>query len=72
MNILVFKTDLETDLKVRNAASILDEHQGVERWNVDLDDIDNVLRIEAASALCESEVEAFMRENGVRCQALPD
>lgn len=72
MNILVFKTDIENDNKILYAASILDQHHSIHRWNVDRDDIDNVLRIEATESLSEEEVEELLLLNGLECKALED
>ena len=49
MEILVFKTDIRNRKKMNEIAPHLESIQGIIKWNVDLKDIDNVLRIECNS-----------------------
>jgi hypothetical protein len=43
--ILVFKTNISAE-DIKDVAAILSEEKNIRRWNIDLQDIDNVLRIE--------------------------
>ena len=45
MQILVFKTNLKDLNRIRDVESSLDIHPYIQRWNVDLNDQDNILRI---------------------------
>ena len=56
MNVLVFKTDLQTRKRVNAIGSLFDEHPGIQIWSVDVEDVDNVLRIEAEDNLLESDI----------------
>jgi hypothetical protein len=44
-NILIFKTNIRTLLDKENVGRILDSLAFIEEWNVDLEDVDCVLRI---------------------------
>ena len=45
MQVLVFKTNLKDLNRIRDVESALDIHPYIIRWNVDLNDQDNILRI---------------------------
>ena len=47
--VLVFKTDIRTPYDVFCMKGALDAHREIQQWNVDLDDVDCVLRIVSAS-----------------------
>ncbi|RYZ91690.1 MAG: hypothetical protein EOP47_31100 [Sphingobacteriaceae bacterium] len=44
-HILVFKTSIKTEADRRNLCDVLDTHQHITEWNIDLDDCDKVLRV---------------------------
>ena len=71
MNVLVFKTDIQSD-EVNDLKSILDIHPSVKVWSVDTQDIDKVLRVEAANGLSEMEVINLVRPQGFHCEVLRD
>lgn len=71
-NILVLRTDLKTRKKVKALAPMLNHHPNVLSWSVDIEDIDNVLRIEATGALDEASVIRLLQSYGYYCAALPD
>ncbi len=71
MNVLVFKTDIQSD-EVNDLKSILDIHPSVKVWSVDTQDIDKVLRVEAANGLSEMEVINLVRPQGFYCEVLRD
>ena len=47
MNILIFKTNIRFKKDVQQVASVLNRLPSITAWNVDREDIDKVLRIEA-------------------------
>ena len=69
MDILVFKTNLEDKKHVNKARSYLKTLQGILKWNVDLHDIDKVLRIESEH-LSPHSVELALTEAGYFCKEL--
>lgn len=70
MELLIFRTDIKSVDKVRHIQSILDDYPGVISWSVDLEDIDNVLRIEATDELSETEVMVLGRQQGYDIRVL--
>ena len=69
MQIIVFKTNL-TDVKhISNISSSLNIHPNIAKWNVDLNDCDNVLRIET-NKLSPKEIESMLIHAGYFCEEL--
>ncbi|WP_153797776.1 hypothetical protein [Foetidibacter luteolus] len=69
MEILVFKTNVEDRKHVRKLFRILRAIQGILKWNVDLEDNDKVLRVEAVS-LSPHAIENVMQRAGYYCKEL--
>ena len=69
MEVLIFKTNLVDHAHVSNVQQFLDQHPGIYRWNVDLNDCDNILRIEALD-LQGLEIEHIIRTAGYQCEEL--
>ena len=69
MEILVFKTNLSDSAHINNVSELLNLHPAIHRWNVDLKDIDNVLRIQARD-LRPAEVEDMLVNVGYYCKEL--
>ncbi|HEY3251390.1 MAG TPA: hypothetical protein VGK25_09765 [Ignavibacteria bacterium] len=71
MEVLVFKTNIPDKEKINEVAPYLDSAKGVVRWNFDLEDIDNILRIEAAG-ISPRVIERTLSDAGYLCEELPD
>ena len=69
MTILVFKTDVRNRKKVSALAAHLQNIQGIIKWNVDLKDVDKVLRVECAS-VPPTLIEKSLRQAGYFCEEL--
>jgi hypothetical protein len=69
--VLVFKSNLVADEDVLSLKPLMDNHPDVLRWNVDLHDCDNVLRIETNN-LTPMEIENLLVNAGFFCEELPD
>lgn len=69
MQVLVFKTNLTNTHDVRKLQPYLHLHPHIQRWNVDLKDCDNILRIETEQ-LQPVEVEKILLTAGYYCEAL--
>lgn len=69
MQILVFKTNLTDGNHVDAIGSSLNIHPAIQKWNVDLKDCDNVLRI-VADNIAAKEVEAMLEDAGYYCEEL--
>ncbi len=70
--ILVFKTDIKTKKKLQVVKPVFNRHPGIAYWSVDREDIDNVLRIEAAEYLNETEIIQLISTCGLYCEVLND
>lgn len=46
--------------------------RGIHRWNVDMHDIDNILRIEADPSLSPRIIENTLQNGGWLCEELTD
>lgn len=71
MEILVFKTNLDNPELVNRVTPVLQTMPGVQKWNVDMHDCDNVLRIEATE-LSPRSVEMVLQNAGYYCEELED
>ncbi len=69
MEVLVFKTNLNNAAHISVVAPCLALHPHIQRWNVDLHDCDNILRIETEQ-LQGSEVENILSQAGYYCEEL--
>ena len=72
MKILILKTDLQDDEAVDQVQDLLNSHPDIEKWTVDTEDIDKVLRIEANDELSYDEVIAMVNYQNFHCEELED
>ena len=71
MEILVLKTNISSKKQVKTVAPLLNGQESISRWNIDLNDIDKVLRIEASDIELD-EVVQLIQEAGFYCEELAD
>ena len=69
MQILVFKTNLTNGNHIDTIAGSLNVHPNIFKWNVDLQDCDNILRI-VADNIGGKEVETILDNAGYYCEEL--
>ncbi|HMC99292.1 MAG TPA: hypothetical protein VKH37_04035 [Ferruginibacter sp.] len=69
MEILVFKTNLNSSECISRVQPLLNVHPHIIKWNVDLHDCDNVLRV-VTKSLTAGEVEQLLAEEGYYCEEL--
>jgi len=69
MEVLVFKTNLRFKKQINAVTPYINNLHGIARWNVDLDDIDKVLRIESDN-LSPRKVEHTLKQAGYFCEEL--
>jgi cell fate (sporulation/competence/biofilm development) regulator YmcA (YheA/YmcA/DUF963 family) len=69
MQILVFKTNLADSKRISDIGSFLDIHPHIMEWNVDLHDVDNVLRV-VSKDLEAKEIEQLVLGAGYYCEEL--
>lgn len=71
VTILVFKTSIRSIRDIKLVEEAISQLDGLIRWNVDRDDIDNVLRIETTRPDV-SRIAGMVQEAGFFCEELPD
>ena len=67
--ILVFKTSVKTDEDIKKLKPKLDNLSSDLKWNFDLEDCDNILRIEE-SCVSPIAIIGLLAESGFQCQEL--
>ena len=72
MEILIFRTDIKSKKKVKSLQPIFNENANILDWSIDLEDIDNVLRIEATSSSIHDEVIKLVQTHGFYIKPLID
>jgi len=65
-DILVFKTNIKTETDRLAIKTLLDDHPSIQKWNVDLHDVDCVLRI-VSSTLTVQETICLITRYGYEC-----
>ena len=69
MEVLILKTNIRYKKQLKAVAGLLDGQDNISRWNIDLNDIDKVLRIEANDLEMEHVVQ-LIQEAGFYCEEL--
>jgi cell fate (sporulation/competence/biofilm development) regulator YmcA (YheA/YmcA/DUF963 family) len=69
MEVLVFKTNLTDHKRINEVESSLNLHPNILKWNVDLNDCDNVLRI-VSNKVSPTEIESMLWNAGYYCEEL--
>lgn len=69
--VLVFRTNIRFKKDLRQVGPVLDNQPGIHRWNVDREDTDKVLRIEALRLLPQDIIHLITRA-GYFCEELPE
>lgn len=72
MNLLIYKTDIDNQQKVERLAVVFDKSRTIKEWSVDMEDIDNVLRIELDQNTQENEILHLVSASGIHLESLPD
>ena len=68
-NILIFKTNIKTEADRQAVKPLLDNHTCIRQWNVDLQDVDCVLRI-VSPTLTVQETIGLITRHGYECSEL--
>jgi hypothetical protein len=71
MEVLVFKTSVETTSEVKSLRSALDLVAGRGKWNFALDDCDRILRIASGKVNAQTAIKT-LNEMGYDCAELMD
>lgn len=68
-NILVFKTNIQTENDKLLVQPVLDSHSCISQWNIDQQDIDCVLRV-VTDTLTPQQVISVIKQHGFDCAEL--
>lgn len=68
-HILIFRTNIRTQEDKLAIKPALDDNRQIEKWTIDLDDIDRVLRI-VSSTLCCPDIIHLVTQQGYQCTEL--
>lgn len=71
MSVYVFKTDINSASLIESVKPLLNSYQYISDWSIDIEDIDNVLRVISVELL-ENEIIQIIKSKGFICEALPD
>lgn len=69
--VLVFRTNINSTQQVKSISALLDRCPEIRKWNVDISDIDKVLRIESTHENCGRVIE-MVTNAGYACEELTD
>lgn len=69
--VYVFKTNIKSTTQVENIKSHIDNNFPNTKWNFDLEDCDNIFRIESELNILEKIYNTFI-SLGYNCEELPD
>ncbi len=70
--VFVFKTSITQPQQVQQLSPVLNQMlQANEKWNFDLEDCDNILRVEAFQVSAQSIIDQ-LQHAGFCCSELPD
>lgn len=72
MELLIFKTDINTQEEVNKIQSVFDRFSFILDWSIDLEDVDKVLRVEALDGIKEHDIVTLTNVKGYMCTPLPD
>lgn len=70
-HVLIFKTNVESEEQLQQAGLLLNAADSVIKWNIDREDIDNVLRVESTLPHID-DIMKIMVDAGFACEELID
>jgi len=65
----VFKTDIDTEADTQIIGDLLNTHEHVIQWSVDLSDVDRLPRV-VTSELQQSDIISLINQQGYQCSEL--
>lgn len=71
LEVLVFRTNIRFKKDLKLIGPVLDKQAGVQRWNVDREDSDKVLRVESRT-LRAGDIIQLVTRAGFDCEELPE
>ena len=72
MKLFIYGTNIDTEDKVRSIYRLFNQDNNIINVSIDLEDIDNVLRIETTDFINEYDIITKVKKDGFNCIALND
>lgn len=67
--VFIFKTNVKNKKLIKKLSPLLDRHLLITKWNLDLEDCDKILRVEASSEIA-AEIISLLQNKGFECEEL--
>lgn len=68
--VYVFKTNIKSNSELNIVKPLLNHHPSIIKWSVDMEDVDNVLRVEAEKNLNLNDIIDEVNSKGLCCEEL--
>ncbi|WP_435261001.1 hypothetical protein [Tenacibaculum sp. nBUS_03] len=72
MKLFIYGTDIDTEYKVKSIHKLFHEDKNIIDVSIDIEDVDNVLRIEATDYVEENDIINKVEKKGFYCVELVD
>ncbi|MDE1205442.1 hypothetical protein [Tenacibaculum larymnensis] len=72
MKLFIYGTDIDTKKKEDSIRQLFNQDNNIINVSIDLEDVDNVLRIEATDITTEADIINKVKEKGFNCMELAD
>ncbi|AZJ32987.1 MULTISPECIES: hypothetical protein [Tenacibaculum] len=72
MKLFIYGTDIDTKKKEDSIRQLFNKDNNIINISIDLEDVDNVLRIEATDIITEADIINKVKEKGFNCMELAD
>lgn len=69
MKLIILKTKVQSDIEMDIIRKILLSERRIKNWSIDLEDVDNVLRLEVFG-MSEAYMISKIRSEGIGCENL--
>ncbi|MFA9190180.1 hypothetical protein AAGV28_02250 [Flavobacterium sp. FZUC8N2.13] len=70
-NLFIFGTNLQTEKDKQVISKVLNVNHEIEQWNIDLEDVDSILRIESKTLTAELIIK-IITEQDFKCTELSE
>lgn len=72
MKLFIYGTNIDTEHKVKSIHKLFNQDDNIINVSIDLEDVDNVLRIETTDFINEDDIVTKVKKDGFNCIALLD
>ncbi|TDQ28636.1 hypothetical protein [Tenacibaculum caenipelagi] len=72
MKLFIYGTDIDTKKKEQSIRQLFNQDSNIINLSIDIEDVDNVLRIEATDITDEADIINKVKQKGFNCMELAD